>query len=65
MSSKRKSLKSEDKKVEEYLIKKHERIIERLMRDTNITKDSINDIRKKYMDNIKIDVEQKYIRKNT
>ena len=52
MSSKRKSLKTEDKKVEEYLIKKHERLIERLMNDTKITKNNISDIRKKYMEDI-------------
>jgi SpoVK/Ycf46/Vps4 family AAA+-type ATPase len=50
---KRKTVKlSEDKKLEEYLIKKHERIIERLSRDVQIGKYTINDIRKKYMENV-------------
>ena len=53
MSDKRKNVKlSEDKKLEEYLLKKHERLIKQLTRDVENGRNSVKEIRKKYMENL-------------
>jgi len=53
MSDKRKNVKlSEDKKLEEYLLKKHERLIKQLTRDVENGRNTVKEIRKKYMENL-------------